>query len=64
MTNSVKVPQMAWYQPSELELPMPDGWQVETCNIAGYDLPALTDEQIKTRIHHALFDVFDTLLIL
>lgn len=47
MANFVKLPQLAWHGPRELELPLPDGWQIEICNMAGYDRPAMTDMQIK-----------------
>ncbi len=48
--NIIKVPQLAWYEPKELELPLPDSWQVEVCNMAGYDRPALKPEEIKASI--------------
>ena len=47
MTNSVILPQLAWHDPRELELPVPDGWQIEVSNIAGGDRPEMTDTQIK-----------------
>ncbi|MCX6012865.1 MAG: lactate racemase domain-containing protein [Chloroflexi bacterium] len=48
--TTIKVPQLAWYEPKELELHFPDSWQVDVHNIAGYNRPALTDEQIKESI--------------
>ena len=39
--NIIKVPQLAWYEPKELELPLPDSWQVEIHNMAGYNRPAM-----------------------
>ncbi len=50
MANLIRLPQFPWDGPSELELPVPDKWQVEVCNIAGYDRPALNDEQIKASV--------------
>ncbi len=50
MANIVKLPQQSWYEPRELELPLPDNWQVEVCNMAGYNRPALSDDQIKAAI--------------
>ena len=47
MTNSVILPQLAWHDPRELELPVPDGWQIEVSNIAGGDRPEMTGTQIK-----------------
>ncbi|MBT7289673.1 MAG: DUF2088 domain-containing protein [Chloroflexi bacterium] len=48
--KSVKLPQLAWHNPKELELQFPDSWDIEVCNIAGYDRPALSDEQIRHAI--------------
>jgi len=48
--NSIKLPQMAWHETSKLELPLPDSWQVEICNMAGYDRPALKPEEIREAI--------------
>jgi nickel-dependent lactate racemase len=50
MSNFIKLPQLAWHGPKELELPLPDSWQIEIFNMVGYDRPAITDMQIK----HAL----------
>ncbi len=48
--NNVKLPQLAWYGIKELVLPLPDSWQVETHNMAGYNLPALTPDQIEAAV--------------
>ncbi len=48
--NIIKVPQLAWYETKELELPLPDSWQVEVFNMAGYDRPALKPAEIKAAI--------------
>ncbi len=45
--NSVKLPQYSWFDPREVEYRLPDDWQVTVHNIAGYDKPSLTSEQIK-----------------
>ena len=50
MANIIKLPQQAWYEPRELKLPLPDSWQVEVRNMAGYKRPALNDDQIKAAI--------------
>jgi len=47
---NIIVPQLAWYEPKELELPLPDSWQVEVCNMTGYNRPALTADEIKASI--------------
>ena len=48
--NVIKVPQLAWYETREMELPVPDSWQVEVGNMAGYDRPVLKPDQIKAAI--------------
>jgi len=54
MTNIIKLPQMAWDDPREDDFPLPDTWDVEIHNIAGYNRPALTDEQIKASISNPI----------
>ena len=48
--NIIKVPQLAWHGPRDLELPLPEGWQVEVCNMAGYDRPAMDPKQIQAAV--------------
>lgn len=48
--NVITVPQLAWYKTKELQLPFPDSWQIEVCNMAGYNRPALKPEEIKAAI--------------
>jgi nickel-dependent lactate racemase len=50
MSNIIKLPQHPWHEPRELELLLPDNWQVEVCNMAGYNRPALSDDQIREAI--------------
>ncbi len=52
--KTFKVPQLAWYGPRDLELRLPDSWQVQTSYAAGYDRPALTLEQIGAAIRSPL----------
>src|SRR4030042_2252406 len=54
MTNTIKLPQLAWQGGRELELNIPENWQVEVCNIAGYKTPAMRPEQIKAEINRPL----------
>jgi nickel-dependent lactate racemase len=54
MTNTIKLPQLAWHGSRELELPVPDSWQVEVCNMAGFDVPAMASEQIRAAIRKPL----------
>jgi nickel-dependent lactate racemase len=44
----IKVPQQAWYRTGELELKLPDSWQVETGYMAGYNRPELKPEAIRS----------------
>jgi len=48
--NIIRLPQLAWYETKELELPLPDSWQVEVYNMAGYNRPAMKPEEIKAAI--------------
>ncbi|MFC1871771.1 lactate racemase domain-containing protein [Chloroflexota bacterium] len=50
MTNVIKLPQLSWYDTGELEVPLPDDWDVKVCNMGGYDRPALSDDRIKAAI--------------
>lgn len=44
----VKVPQLPWYGDTELELVLPDSWEVVTCKMAGEDAPKLNEDRIQT----------------
>lgn len=46
----IKVPQMAWYEPREFTISLPDDWQVEVNNMAGYCRPPLKPADIKAAI--------------
>ena len=48
--NTIRLQQLAWYDPRELALPLPDGWHIEVCNMAGYNRPALKPDEIKTAL--------------
>ena len=54
IVDIIKVPQLAWYEPEELALPLPDDWQVEVCNMAGYNRPALKPNEIKTALSNPI----------
>lgn len=43
----IKVPQLAWFGAKELELPLPAEWEVAVYNMAGFNLPALSAEDIS-----------------
>lgn len=46
----IRLPQLAWYGTKELELPLPDSWQVEVYNMAGFNRPAMKPGEIKVAI--------------
>ena len=49
--NTIRLQQLAWYDPRELALPLPDVWHIEVCNMAGYNRPALKPDEIKTALN-------------
>jgi len=48
--TTLRLPTLAWYGMRELEVGLPDTWQVETLNMTGHDQPALTPEQVRTAL--------------
>ena len=50
MTNTITLPQLAWFGVKELKLAFPDSWDVEVCNMAGYDRPRMKPDEIKAAI--------------
>jgi len=50
----IKVPQLAWYGPRDLDLPLPDDWQVETFYAAGHHKPDLSPSGIESAIMQPL----------
>ncbi len=52
--NTIRVPQLAWYETKELELPLPDSWQAEVYNMAGYNRPAMKPDEIKASISNPI----------
>ena len=50
----VKLPQLAWYEPKELELTLPDSWQVELASMAGHNRPAMKREEIEKRVKNPI----------
>lgn len=49
--KSVKVPQLAWYNPRDLNLELPDEWSVEMCYMYGYNRPAIKPEAIMSALN-------------
>jgi lactate racemase len=54
LANIVKLPQLAWYETSNLEITFPDNWQVELCHMAGYNRPALSPALIREAVLHPI----------
>ncbi len=52
--NTIRLPQLAWYENKELELPLPDSWQVEVYNMAGYNRPAMKPDEFKASISNPI----------
>jgi nickel-dependent lactate racemase len=50
VTSIIRLPQLAWWGSRELELAVPDTWQVEVCNMAGFNAPAMKAGQIRDAI--------------
>jgi len=48
----IAVPSRRWYENEERELLFPDRWQVDNLTSPGLDKPALTADEIRTRIEH------------
>jgi len=49
MSNSkvVRLPQLAWYGDTELEMNFPDSWDVTVCRMHGHDAPPLSEDGIR-----------------
>ncbi|MFC1933770.1 nickel-dependent lactate racemase [Chloroflexota bacterium] len=45
--NTVRLPQLAWFGDTELELQFPKSWDVHVCYMQGYSAPALSEEQLR-----------------
>ena len=50
----VTVPTAAWYGDEWIELPFPEGWEVEVRRMAGESAPALSDDEIRESLQSSL----------
>ena len=50
----IRLPQLPWHGTKELEVPLPDTWEVTVCNMAGWNRPALSDDQIKASLTYLM----------
>ena len=46
-TNTVRLPQLAWYENNEFEIQFPDSWEVTTCYMKGHDRPPLSEQGFR-----------------
>jgi nickel-dependent lactate racemase len=46
-SKTVRLPQMAWYGDTELEIDFPESWDVTVCKMNGQDAPALSEGGIR-----------------
>jgi len=47
MSKVVRVPQLAWYGDTEVEIDFPDSWEVTVCRMHGHDTPSLGADGIR-----------------
>lgn len=50
MNNILKLPQLAWNGVCDLNLPLPENWNLEVCNMTGYNRKALSPSEIRSAI--------------
>ena len=50
--QTVTLPQLAWFEPRNLDIYFPDNGAVEVHNMAGCDRPALTSDQIALSLEN------------
>jgi len=50
LAGTIILPQLAWHGVKEFKLTLPENWQVEVCNMAGYNRPHLKPTGIKKAI--------------
>ena len=48
------VPQLPWHGTKDLRLPVPDGWNIEVCRMAGHDRPRLSAEAIRQAVREPI----------
>ncbi len=53
-TQTIRVPQLAFYGDTELELTLPASWQVETRPMPGAAQPALSDAEVRAALQGAI----------
>ncbi len=46
-SKTVRLPQMAWYGDTALDIDFPDSWEVTVCRMHGHDAPPLGDDAMR-----------------
>ena len=52
MNQKIQIPIKAWYGDEETSLHFPEGWNVQHCQMAGHDTPALNDNQLRESLEN------------
>jgi len=52
--NTIKLPQLAWYGDTELNVELPSSWDVTICRMRGYSRPRLTQPETKHAFSHPI----------
>ena len=50
MSQKINIPIKVWYGDEETSLHFPEGWNVQHCQMAGHDTPALDDDQLRNAL--------------
>jgi nickel-dependent lactate racemase len=53
-SKTVRLPQLAWYGDSELEIDFPDSWDVRVCRMHGHDASPLREDGIRKGLRNPI----------
>lgn len=53
-TRKVSLRVGAWFGERDIELAFPSDWEVEECRMAGHDMPALTDDEMRAAVQNPI----------
>lgn len=48
--KTISLPQLAWHGPKNLDISLPESWDIQTCNMAGYDRPPMSPGEIRKAV--------------
>jgi nickel-dependent lactate racemase len=54
LKNTIILPQLAWHGVKKLKIPLPQGWRVEVCNMAGHNRARMKPAGIKKAIESTI----------